>query len=99
MSFKPDPNFEAELARSVQYLEGLERAAQPAAEFAKSVAPVATGAYRDSIDVRRVGQKVYLSATDFKAWWIEYGSAHNPPSSPLRRGARAAGFSLRERGE
>ena len=94
--FRPNPNLANELEAEPQYRSGLAKATQPAVAAAKNFAPVRTGAYRDSIRVVEDGRKVYLSAFDFKAWWIEVGSANNTPSAPLRRGARAAGLKLKE---
>lgn len=56
----------------------LEAAAQPAVAFARSIAPVLTGAYRNSIRVERDedGVGLRLFSDDPKAFWIEYGAAH-----------------------
>jgi hypothetical protein len=43
----------------------------------------------------RSGSGVYLTASDWKAWWIEFGTVDTPVFAPLRRGAVAAGFKLR----
>lgn len=90
--FVPNRNFQRELERDLAYKHGLKEKADDAAEAAKSFAPVLTGAYRDSIKVTEENGEVYVSATDFKANWIEFGSINNPKSAPLRRGAQAAGL-------
>lgn len=90
--FIPNKSFPAELEREPEYTSGLAGETEKAAAAARSFAPVRTGAYRDSIQVVKDGRKVYLSAKDFKANWIEFGSINNPPSAPLRRGVRAAGL-------
>lgn len=95
MVFIPNKNLANELEQESEYRSGLAKAAAPAVTAAKNFAPVRTGAYRDSIRIVEQGRKVFLSAFDFKAWWIENGSANNPPSAPLRRGARAAGLKFK----
>lgn len=93
--FRPNPNLANELDAEPEFRSGLAKAAQPAAAAAKSFAPVRTGAYRDSIRIVEDGRKVYLSAFDYKAWWIEKGSINNTPQAPLARGARAVGLKFK----
>lgn len=93
--FKPNKNFPKAFGHDPEYQNGLAGVAKAAAGAAKSFAPVETGAYRDSIQVVEDDGKVYVSAFDFKALWIENGSIHNTPSAPLRRGVRAVGLKLR----
>jgi hypothetical protein len=93
--FIPNRNFQKQLVREAAYQRGLMNKAEDAAQAAKSFAPVRTGAYRDSIKAHRDAEDVYVSAFDFKANWIEFGSVNNPPSAPLRRGVAAAGLKLR----
>lgn len=94
--FVPNKNFPNELEGEPEYQSGLAVEAGKAAAYAKSFAPVRTGAYRDSIGVVVQGRKVYLSAKDWKANFIEFGTATITPSAPLRRGARAAGLRFKE---
>ncbi|AHH98330.1 HK97 gp10 family phage protein [Kutzneria albida] len=78
----------------VTYLKEL---AEKGAEHAKSIAPVGTrttkhstpGQYRDSITAevhtsktRVVGR---IRATDFTAYWIEFGSKHNEKQAILAK--------------
>lgn len=93
--FVPNRNLDNELRREVRYKVELLAAAKDAETAAKSFAPVRTGAYRDGIKAQIQGGDVVLSATDFKSHWIEWGSANNPPSAPLRRGVRAVGLKFR----
>lgn len=52
--------------------------AKQAAEYAKSIAPVETGTYRDSIHVRQGGATVWVGFEDEKAHLVEYGSVDTP---------------------
>ena len=63
---------------SAEILQYKMAVAEQAAEYARSIAPVDTGAYRDSIKVERRGSKVRVVWKDYKSHWIEYGSEHNP---------------------
>lgn len=94
--FRKNPGFNQELSSEAGYKEALAVAAKPAEAAAKSFAPVRTGAYRDSIHVVIDSKGVRLDASDFKAHWVEWGSANNSPSAPLRRGVRAAGLKFKE---
>lgn len=51
--------------------------AEEAAEYARSIAPENTGAYRDSIVVEQSGSNVYVAFNDPAAHLVEYGSEHN----------------------
>lgn len=52
--------------------------AQQAAEYAKSIAPVETGTYRDSIHVRQGGATVWVGFEDPKSHLVEYGTNTSP---------------------
>lgn len=52
--------------------------AQEAAEYAQSIAPEDTGAYRDSIVVEQSGDTVYVAFNDPAAHIIEWGSEDTP---------------------
>lgn len=49
----------------------------------------APGAYKDSIHVTDTssgeGARARVSASDFKAKWIEFGNKHMPPYAPLAK--------------
>lgn len=95
--FIPNPLFDEEFQREPRTLANLAILTEEAVAVAKAQAPVATGAYRDSIGVRVVDTYVYLTATDFKAWWIEYGTALGfPPHATLRRAVLEMGWRLIE---
>jgi hypothetical protein len=99
MSFVPNKNADEELAAEPKYKDGLAGMTENAAVAARAFAPVRTGAYRDSIQTVVQDNKIYLSAGDFKAFWIEYGTAAHerravgtPIFAPLRRGVTAVGL-------
>lgn len=94
--FVPNPRLDDELRRNKQFLLGISEDVQNARDAAKGFAPVRSGDYRDSIEVEIQGKDVVLVAKDFKAHWIEWGSIHNSPSAPLRRGVQAAGLRFKE---
>lgn len=52
--------------------------AEQAAEYARSIAPVKTGKYRDSIKVRRKGATVWVGFEAPHSHLVEYGAEHTP---------------------
>ena len=89
------------LGASLELRDLMQHYADRGAEYARAFAPVgdrdhvyhghvdSPGDYRDSIkghamfrDGRWVG---IVQATDFKAWWIEFGTVHQAALAPLRR--------------
>lgn len=70
----------------------VNKTAKEAADYARSIAPVDEGDYRDSIHVedlpdRRGMPGKRVVADDFKAHLIEYGSKHNPEFAVFARTA------------
>lgn len=60
--------------------------AKQAVDYAKSIAPVDEGDYRDGIRVGRFGNTgVMVEFSDYKSHWIEFGSVHNPESAVRAR--------------
>ena len=52
--------------------------AKQAVDYAKSIAPVDEGDYRDGIRVGRFGNSgVMVEFSDWKSHWVEFGSVHN----------------------
>lgn len=94
--FLPNPNFLDDLMGEDDSLDALVKVAEPARDLAKGFAPVEEGDYRDGIEVRVVDRTVYLSGTDYKSHWIEFGTVDTPAFSPLRRGVVAAGLRLKD---
>jgi hypothetical protein len=94
-------NLDRDLKREVRYRRGLKDKAEDAAEASRSIAfseAYDEGDYRDSIEAVEENGEVRVVAKDFKAFWIEFGSAHNPRKvAPLRRGAQAAGLRFKGR--
>lgn len=96
LRFVENPDFIKEAMRSPGMVHMLGFKADMAAEKAKDIAPVETGAYRDSIE----GQSGFADnaargrvvARDFKAGWIEFGTWKWPAHATLRLGAEAAGL-------
>lgn len=88
VQIKMVPGFERILDREPGVKRLMRRRAEEAASIAKSLAPVATGDYRDSIGVDEDIDGVKLVATDFKAHWIEWGTVRTRAFAPLRTAAR-----------
>lgn len=78
-----------------QIEEHAERAKDMAIMIATASA-LRTGHYVKSIHVRVEGNIVYLGATDFKAWWVEFGAyGRTPPfiaRAPIRKAMVATGI-------
>jgi hypothetical protein len=95
--FTPNPRFLKELTEEPDYAEGLKKAAGPAASKAESFAHHAMPRPgRRRVEVVEADGKVYISNTNYGAHLEEFGTAHSPVYAPLRRGARAAGLTLKE---
>ncbi len=74
-----------EALRSDDVIAGALELAQRVADYWRSISPVDTGAYQDSIEVQRAGDNVYVVATDPQAHIIEYGSEDTPEFAPRAR--------------
>jgi hypothetical protein len=61
--------------RSDEVLQAKIELAELAAEYWRSIAPVRTGKYRDSIHVEVHGDDVSVRAADDAASYIEYGTS------------------------
>ena len=73
--------------------------AELAAQAAQDLAPRGeTGDYADSIGAVEApiegARGAIVRATDFKAAWIEFGTANMPAFAPLRRGAEMTGLAV-----
>lgn len=95
-AFIPNPGFLDDWMAEGDTIDGLVAVMESAAELARDVAPVDEGDYRDSIKVVAAGGAVFLMATDWKAAFIEWGTANNPVFAPLRRGVLGVGLRLEE---
>jgi hypothetical protein len=96
MRFVANPNFQREIEREVEYRAGKVRVGEEVVQTAKGIAPVRTGAYRDSLKTRVQGPRVYVTATDFKGHWIEWGSVNNRTFAVIRRACRMVGLNVNE---
>lgn len=94
MKFVPNPAFVAEMEAEAQPM--LANRAQEAKQQAEAVAPDVTGYYRSRFTLTHDGEKWVLHNVDPFAHLVEFGSIHNQPYAPLRRGVVAAGLHLRE---
>ncbi len=92
VTFIPNPLVGAELAETAEMEAALLSSAEMAAEAAQALAPVLTGAYRDSIHAEAEEGEARLVADVPYAVYVEFGTVDTPAFSPLRRGAEAAGL-------
>jgi hypothetical protein len=88
--FVLNPAAEKQIASSAEMAGAIGHYTEQGADGARDVAPVLTGAYRDSIETEMgteggmvVG--VFRATVDY-AGWIEFGTADTPAFAPLRRG-------------
>lgn len=89
-------------------VEGKKAAAEKVKSDAETIAPYDTegtdryvdteGHYKDAFVVIEDPEthEIVLSNTNFKAHWIEWGTATMPPRATIRRAIAMAGYSLRE---
>lgn len=59
--------------------------AEEAADYWKSISPVDSGAYRDSIKAHQNGTDVWVEASDPAAPFIEYGTKDTPEFAPRQK--------------
>ncbi len=99
LTYVPNPAAPGELIRTPLMVRMLGERADLAAVRAREIAPVDTGAYRDSIE----GQSGWrnsiawgrLNAQDFKAGWIEFGTSRWPAHATLRLACESTGLAVR----
>lgn len=78
--FIPQEQIDEFLETSPTILEGKLELAAEVASYARSIAPVDEGDYRDGIRVRRYGSTgVGVEWSDPKSGLIEYGTEDTPP--------------------
>jgi hypothetical protein len=95
--FKRNPLLAQQLEHTVEYRHALKEVAEPALAAAEHATPVgATGAAHRSLSLVTDANGVRLQSSDPFWHLIEFGSMNNPAYSPLRRGVRAAGLTLKE---
>jgi hypothetical protein len=86
------PQFQQVMERNPGIAATLNVRARGAAMYARTIAPVASGDYRNSIGV----EGTTLVATDFKAHWVEWGTVLHRAHATLRTAARRFADRLRE---
>lgn len=94
ITYTPNPGFEASLLADPLTKAALKAFADTALAGAQAAAPVLTGRYRASLAVDDSGPTPALISTSSFWGLIEYGSVHNPPFAPLRRGVSSAGITM-----
>lgn len=92
MTFQPNEQGFRELEAAAAAAEDAWAAA--IAERAREIAPVATGAYRDSIHVEREGADVAVVAGTDHALYVELGTADTPAFAPLTRATDESAHAL-----
>ena len=90
--FVKSHSFEAEMEASPGFERAMASEASEIARQVRAVAPKRTGYYIRHVS--SLGARVTLG--DFAWHLIEYGSAHNRPYAPVRKGVRAAGHRYRD---
>jgi hypothetical protein len=90
MRYEPNPLFHKEVEAEIEFRLGIRGIAQAVAKLVQAAAPFRTGYYK--LHVKALADGV---VADDSFWhWIEFGSVHNTPRAPMRRGFRAAGLRL-----
>lgn len=93
----PNKLFPQEMALDREYIDALYEKAQLTANVIKAIAPVDTGAYRNSIRASKSFTSVTVGTNDRVGHIIEWGSVKTPALAPIRRGVLAAGLRLDEK--
>lgn len=87
--YRPNPDFDAAFAHSEEARAYAERKAAEGRDFAQSIAPVASGEYRDSIEADVVetpdGWVGRVIAGAAHSVFVEFGTEDTPIFAPLRR--------------
>jgi hypothetical protein len=101
--FVPNKDFGKELAEDPEAREGLVAIAGVAVPFISQfyresyrAALMPRAGQRQPIEVQATDEGVFIVNTDFGGHLAEWGSKNNPAKAPMRRGVRAAGFTLHE---
>lgn len=94
MTFQPNEAGFAQLDAAVRDFE--DDWAEAIAARAREIAPVATGAYRDSIHAERDGDEAAVVAGTDHALYVEVGTADTPAFAPLTRATQESAAALPE---
>lgn len=94
--FREDLHITQNLNKHRMIGKPLKEKVEEAAQIAREIAPVKTGAYRDGILTDQVltdGKWITrLVGSDFKSGWIEFGTKRMPAFATLRTAMEAAGL-------
>jgi hypothetical protein len=96
MRFVPNPKFAQEIEREVEYRAGKMRVAEEVVNTARSIAPVEEGDYKAGLREIHEGPRVYVSGTDWKSHFIEWGTVDTPTFAVIRRACRMVGLNVNE---
>lgn len=97
--YVPNPLFEEEVEKELEFKEGIWATSKKIAALVKAFAPVREAKFKrrlpPGVYKRRIKALTTGVMADDPYWhWIEFGSVHNTPKAPMRRGFRAAGLRL-----
>lgn len=97
-SFTLDPEIEKKLHTFEAVTASTDEAANAIASAARNLAPVLTGAYRDSIQVDPSNGKgvARVVANDQKSAWIEFGAHGEPAHFTLRTAVESVGLKFKK---
>lgn len=84
--FIPQADIDGYLEGDDEVIQYKVAVANQAVEYAKSIAPVAEGDYRDGIRVGRRGNSgVAVEFSDWKSHFVEFGTEDTPPRAVRAR--------------
>lgn len=89
--FVPNPALGAELEREGTLVPDERAAADAIAAYAKTIAPVDSGAFQASIRVSEDGHDVAVYSDVAYAPYLEFGTSDTPTFATLRRAGEAVG--------
>jgi HK97 gp10 family phage protein len=93
VSFIPNPNIEREIKTDSGVREMLDDLGEQALDEAQSLAPVATGALRDSLAITRLDEGGVRLSVNVDYWLFpEFGTVNMPPEPYLRPTLTALGL-------
>jgi len=80
----PQPDIDAALEGDDAVVSYKIAVAKQGVEYARSIAPVDDGDYRDGIRIGRLGNSgVAVEFSDYKSHWVEFGTEDQEPN-PVR---------------
>jgi len=80
----PQPDIDAALEDDDAVVSYMIAVAKQGVDYARAIAPVHEGSYRDGIRVGRRGNRgVQIEFSDYKSHWVEFGTEDQEPN-PVR---------------